>query len=92
MTGQGHDDSPVPGEVVSSRREVEPLLGGAPRKHMVRLLVLAAVLAVAVPLVIAAVADAPTWAYLRVAAGIGAFVFTLGWQVLRALHRRGRLR
>ena len=86
------DDGPVPGEVVSSRRDDVPLLGGAPRRDMVRLLVLAGVLALAVPLLISAVADAPAWAYLRVAFGIGAFVFTVGWQVLRAMHRRGRLR
>ena len=90
--GEQDRDRPVPGEVLASHRDVEPLLGGAPRRHMLRLLVLAAVLAVAVPLLIAAVADAPAWAFLRVSAGVGAFVFTVGWQVLRALHRRGRLR
>jgi hypothetical protein len=85
------DREPVPGEVLGSRRDDEPLLGGAPRRLMLRLFVLAAVVGVLVPGVLWLVADGPAWALLRVGAGAGVLVLTVGWRVLRVLHRAGRL-
>jgi len=78
--------------VLGSRREVEPLLGGAPRRLMVRLFVVAASLGVLAPALLLLVADGPWWAALRVGSGIAALVVTIGWRVLRVLHRSGRLR
>jgi hypothetical protein len=82
---------PVPGEVLDSHRLDEPLLGGAPRRLMVRLLVLAVGAGLLVPTLLWLVADGPAWALVRVGSGVAAVVFTVGWRILRVLHRAGRL-
>ncbi|WP_380168688.1 hypothetical protein [Jannaschia sp. R86511] len=83
----------MPGEVVSSRRDDEPLLGGAPRRLMVRLFVLAGVPGLAVPGVLLLVLDDPaTWALVRLGTGVAVLCLTVGWRILRVLHRAGRLR
>ncbi len=95
---RAHDEDrtarePVPGEVLGSRRDDEPLLGGAPRRLMIRLFVLAGVGGVVLPGVLLLVADDPAvWALVRVATGVAALVLTVGWRILRVLHRAGRLR
>lgn len=84
---------PVPGEVLRSRRDDEPLLGGAPRRWMIRLFVLAGLGGLVLPGVLLLVGDAPAvWALVRVATGVAAVVVTVGWRILRVLHRAGRLR
>lgn len=90
---EGDGREPVPGEVVGSRLDDEPLLGGAPRRLMIRLFVLAGVLGVVLPGLVLLVADGPpAWAVVRVGTGVAALVITVGWRVLRVLHRAGRLR
>jgi hypothetical protein len=87
----GADRRPVRGEVVGSRRDEEPLLGGAPLRHMVRLFVAAALAGLVTAAVLVAVTDGPGWAVARAGVGVTALVVTVGWRVLRVLHRGGRL-
>lgn len=82
---------PVHGEVLDSHRVDEPLLGGAPRRLMVRLFVIAAGAGLLVPALLWLVADGPASALVRVGSGVAAVVFTVGWRILRVLHRAGRL-
>lgn len=86
-------DEPVRGEVLGSRRDDEPLLGGAPRRLMVPLLVVAALIGVVLPTVVLLLVDDPAgWAVVRVGTGAGVLVAMVGWRILRVLHRAGRLR
>ncbi|WP_336922801.1 hypothetical protein [Aquipuribacter sp. SD81] len=77
----------VAGEVVGSR--VEPRLGGAPRRLMVRLFLVSGGLWLVLGAALLA-AGVPWWGVLRVATGVAALVLTVGWRVLRLLHRQRR--
>ncbi|MFC5380403.1 hypothetical protein [Aquipuribacter nitratireducens] len=81
----------MPGEVLGSRRESEPLLGGAPRGQMLRLVAGCAVLGLVAAVLLVALADGPGWAVARAGVGVAVVAFTVGWRVLRVRHRGGRL-